>query len=122
MVFELILPQIVPQMTNARVECIYASVGDSLQIGTKLLDISVDLSSAFAQECPPVSFYRIVARDRGIIRLQDLVEGQKIDVGQVLSVITDTKEADTNAPVDRPLRATIAGIIHHEAMWTGGQA
>ncbi len=122
MVYELSLPQIVPQMTGARIECLYASVGDSLQIGTKLLDISVDLSSAFAQECPPISFYRIVARDRGIIRAQDLVAGQKIEVGQLLALVTDTEEADPTGPVQRPLRATIAGIIHHEAMWTGTQA
>ncbi len=122
MVYELSLPQIVPQMTSARIECVYTSVGDSLQIGTKLLDISVDLSSAFAQECPPISFYRIVARDRGIIRVQDLTPGQKIDVGEVLALIADSEETDISGPVERPLRATVAGIIHHEGMWTGTQA
>ena len=58
MIYQFKLPLIVPQMSSAVIECLYAKPGDALKTGSKLFDLSVDLSSAFAQECPPISFFR----------------------------------------------------------------
>lgn len=121
MIYEFKLPLIVPQMSGARIEFIHAKVGDSVKMGSKLIDLSVDLSSAFAQECPPISFFRVVMREAAILRKLDLEPGQLFQLDDVLAVFSTTPDEDLSQPAERGVRTNIAGIVHNDTMWTGSR-
>jgi hypothetical protein len=119
MIYELRLPLIVAQMTGATVECVHARPGDSLKMGSKLIDLSIDLSSAFAQECPPISFFRVVLREAAWLRKLSAEPGQFCHLDEALAVFSTEPDEDLGASASRVVRITVAGIVHHEGMWTG---
>lgn len=119
MIYAFRLPTINPHMSGARIECIYAQLGTALKAGSKLLDLGVDLSSAFAQECPPISFFRVVLREPVFFRKLNVARGQLCELGELIALFSN--EADellSSAPV-RDIRFAVAGIIHHDGLWTG---
>jgi hypothetical protein len=119
MIYEFRLPSIVTQMTGATFEFLHAQPGDAMKMGSKLLDFSVDLSSAFAQECPPISFYRVVLREKAWLRKLDLTPGQFCELDEVVAIFSSSPDEDLDQPIARAVRTTVAGIVHHDAMWTG---
>jgi hypothetical protein len=119
MIYDLRLPLINPHMQGATIEFIHAEPGP-LKAGAKLVDISIDLGSAFAQECPPISFYRLVTREAAWLAQTDLAPGQFLACGDLLATFTTEPDEPVAQPVARALRYTIAGIMHHDRMWTGG--
>jgi hypothetical protein len=107
-------------MSEAVIECLFATSGSELKTGAKLLDVSVDLSSAFAQECPPISFFRIILRENVFLRELLVSPGQRCKTGEMLAVFgTTANESIDQATAQRGLRYATAGIIHHDKMWTG---
>jgi hypothetical protein len=119
MIYEFKLPLIVTQMTGAAIECLHAKPGDAVKMGSKLFDLSIDLSSAFAQECPPISFFRVVLREAAWLRKFDVAPGQFCRLNEVMAVFSTDPNEDISQPAARSIRTTVAGIVHHEAMWTG---
>ncbi|ACI50542.1 conserved hypothetical protein [Gluconacetobacter diazotrophicus PA1 5] len=119
MLYEFKLTSLIPQMSGATTECVYAAPDAALRMGSKLMDLSVDLSSAFAQECPPVSYYRVVLREAVFLRRIDLSPGQYCALGDRLALFSTDPDESLDQEVDRPVRCTVAGIIHHDGMWTG---
>jgi hypothetical protein len=119
MIFELRLPLISPHMSEALIECLYAVPGSALKTGDKLLDLSVDLSSAFSQDCPPISFFRIVMRENIVLREFCLACGEPCKVGGRIAVFSTVADEATDQPAQRGIRFATAGIIHHGGMWTG---
>lgn len=105
-------------MTAAAIECVFATPGAVLKVGDKLCDISVDLSSGFSQYCPPVSYFRVVVRER--VRLQSLLvaPGDNCDVGQLMAVFSAEHDDSGDEKPARQLRITTAGINHHSGMWS----
>ena len=63
MLYELSLPRIIPNMTDARIETLYMEIGQQIP-GGKLLDLSIDLGDGVSQNCPPISYYRLVSREK----------------------------------------------------------
>jgi hypothetical protein len=119
MILELRVNVILAQMSGATIESLYALPDTMLRPGSKLLDLSVDLGSAFAQECPPVSFYRFVLREPTWLRAIDVTPGQFCALDQRIALFsTDPDEPLDQAPA-RAVRTALAGIIHHAGMWTG---
>jgi hypothetical protein len=119
MIYEFRLPAVNPHMTGARIECYYAEPGDALKTGAKLLDLGIDLSSAFAQECPPVSFFRVVLRETLILRSLAFARGDFCPVGEIIALFSGERDEDITAPPARGVRFATAGIVHHERLWTG---
>jgi hypothetical protein len=117
--FEWKLPELVNGMTGATLECAYVREGEAVAAGTKVFDISVDLSSAFAQECPPISYFRVIVREAVAIRRLMFAPGQNIGVGDLVALFSSTLDQDLTAPVERQVRIATAGIMHHDAMWSG---
>ncbi len=122
MIYEFRLPAVNPHMTGARIECYHAEPGDALKTGAKLLDLGIDLSSAFAQECPPVSFFRIVVREPVIVRSLGFARGEFCRVGETIALFSVAREDDIAAPPVRGIRFATAGIVHHDRLWTGSTA
>jgi hypothetical protein len=119
MIYELRLPLIIPQMTGATVECLYASEGDALKLGSKFIDLSIDLGSAFAQECPPISYYRLILREAAVLREFTAQPGQYFELNAPIALLSTTADEPVDTTPNRLVRITTAGIIHHEGMWTG---
>ncbi len=116
MIFEVRLPLIMPQMSAATVECLYVEPGEAVKMGSKLADLRVDLSSAFAQECPPVSYYRIVLRERAFVRSISATPGDLLEVDAPFVLFSTDPDEPLDPPATRPMRTTIAGIMHHDGM------
>ena len=118
MLYSLKLPKIMPAMSTAMIELIYVNVGDALKPGDKLLDITVDLGSSFSQNCPPISHYRIVAREKALVRRLLVAAGADCEAGAPLAIVgTDAAEPD-DLEATRPLRIAVAGILRHAGMWS----
>jgi hypothetical protein len=112
MLHELRLAKINPNMTAAVVECLYATTESTLKIGDKLCDLSVDLSRGFSQYCPPISYFRLVVREKVWLRKMLIVPGESCDIGHLMAIFsTEQDEPDQGVPA-RPLR--------HAGMWSAG--
>ncbi|HEU0148110.1 MAG TPA: hypothetical protein VFR21_14705 [Bradyrhizobium sp.] len=122
MIYAFRLPTINPHMSAARIECAYAKPGDVLKTGSKLFDLGVDLSSAFAQECPPISFFRVVLREPVILRKLSAVRGQLCEIGELVALFSTQADESLSASPARDIRFVVAGIIHHDGLWTGNTA
>jgi hypothetical protein len=116
--YELRLTKINPNMNAAVIECIYATPGSALKIGDKLCDLSVDLSSGFSQYCPPISYFRVVVREKVWLQEMLVAPGDSCDVGQLVAVFSAEQDDPGEGGPARPLRITTAGIAHHSGMWS----
>lgn len=121
MILELRLPDIVPQMTGATAECLFAEAGEALRMGSKLIDLRIDLSSAFAQECPPVSYYRIVVREKAYLRHVSPRPGDFLELDAPVALFSSSPDEPLETAPERRLRVTVAGILHHDGMFSGGE-
>lgn len=110
MLLEYRLPAINANMTEASIERRYAEPGAALAIGTKLLDLRVDLSSAFSQDCPPISFYRIVMRERAYLRELRPADGEACPVGALIAIFSTEPGEPLDGVAARPIRVATAGI------------
>jgi hypothetical protein len=119
MIFEFRLPLISPHMSEALIECLHAAPGSTLKTGDKLLDLSVDLSSSFAQDCPPISFFRIIMREMAVLREFRLARGERCQTGDLIAVFSTVADEARDQPAQRGIRFATAGIIHNGNMWTG---
>jgi hypothetical protein len=122
MTLEFRLPTISPHMAEARIECIHAAPGAVLKAGSKLLDLSVDLSGNFSQDCPPISYFRIIVREAVVLREFALTVGQPCRIGGLIAVFSTTPDEALDSSSPRDIRFATAGIIHHAGMWTGNES
>ena len=122
MIYAFRLPTINPHMSGARIECVYAEPGSALKNGSKLFDLGVDLSSAFAQECPPVSFFRVVLREPVFLRKLNMDRGQLCELGELVALFSNQVDEPLGAAPVRDIRFAVAGILHHDGLWTGNVA
>jgi hypothetical protein len=115
----LALPRINEHMTTAVIAAIHASAGAPVVPGAMFADVTVDLSATAEQDCPPISYYRIVLRDRAWLRVLHVARGDEVAAGASLALFsTDPGEALDAAPA-RAIRTTIAGILAPVAGWGG---
>ena len=108
-------------MTNALVNTIYAATGALLPTGTKLLDLKVDLSDTLAQDCPPVSYYRLVLREPAWLRRWIVKAGDEPNVGDVLAILSTAADEAVEAQPHRAVRVMTAGIVPdlQSSSWSG---
>jgi hypothetical protein len=118
MLYDLCLPKINPNMSSAIVECIYAQPGTLLKAGEKLFDLSVDLSSGYSQYCPPISYFRVVVREKLWLQKTLVSLGDSCDVGDTLAFFSSDQDESVEAIPTRTIRITTAGIAHHPGLWS----
>lgn len=110
MILSLVMPSIRAPIRQASIHKIIANPGDELRPGTPLVEIRVDIGSAKAQDCPPLSFFRIIATERAHLRSLGVVLGGLLETGAPLGLAsTDRTESLDGAPT-RPLRLTSVAI------------
>lgn len=111
MILNLVLPRINPHMTNATIDVVHAGVGTAVAAGDKLIDLTIDLSAAAPHDCPPISHYRLLARDRVWLRRLDVAPGDQPETGAQIALFSTDPGEDPDAPPARQIRVSVAGII-----------
>lgn len=115
MLLTLTLPQINPYMTNAIIDVVHADEGAMIPLGGKLIDLTIDLSAAAPHDCPPVSHYRLVARDRVWLRKLYVGAGSEPETGTMLALFSTEQDEPIEAVPARQIRVSTAGIIRQSA-------
>ena len=119
MLFNLTLSRINPQMRTAVVSAVLAEVGTLLTIGGKLVDLTVDLSESAAHDCPPISRYRVVVRDKVWLRRLSAGAGDTVDVGGEIALFSTEPDEPLDGPIARQVRTASVGIVPQTA-WDEG--
>ena len=119
MLYDLRVPKISPYMSGALIECIYARSDTQMRAGDKILDLSVNLGSAFSQDCPPISYYRVVLRENLWLRRLAVTAGTNWDMAEPLAIFSTAPDEPLEGTVARPVRSAVAGIVYHTDMWSG---
>ena len=115
LLLNLTLPRIDAAMVTAIIDDIYAVEGALMPVGAKFLDLTIDLSSAAAHDCPPVGRYRLVLRDRVWLRRLSVALGDEPDVGASLGLFTTEPDESLEARPIRQVRVAVAGILPRSA-------
>jgi len=113
----LTLPRIHDLMTAATIEAVYARAGDALAVGAKLCDLTVDLSAVAAQDCPPISHFRLVLRERLWVRDVAARPATDVAVGATLMRFTTSPDEPLDGVPAREVRVSIAGILAQTDAW-----
>jgi len=111
------LPRINQLMTVAGIRRIHAAEGDFLNLGAKLLDLTIDLSSVAPNDCPPISVYRLAMRDRVWLRRLVVSPGDDVAVGAELACFTTEADEPITGTPGRAARITVAGILDETNWW-----
>lgn len=111
MTIRLVLPVTNEELGTARIDEVHIAAGQSLAPGARLFDFTVGLDAAAAQDCPPVTHYRMTLREKAWVGRVDAMAGQDVGVGDVLALLA----ADPGDPLDpegaRNARVSVAAII-----------
>jgi hypothetical protein len=118
MLLGLVIPAIAGDDAAARRELKFFEPGEKLAPGRKLADISIDLSASFGQDCPPISYYRLISREVAFVRRILAAPGEMLVPGQAIAVVSTTADEPADGEVVRALRLTTAGILGSDEMWS----
>lgn len=120
MLLSLTLPRINEHMLSAVVAAVHPSARAELAVGAKLVDLTVDLTAIAAQDCPPVSHFRMVVRERAWLRELAVAHGDEIAVGTRIALFSTAPDEPLDTEPVRELRVAIAGILMQAPAWSGG--
>lgn len=110
MIFSLAMPRAGAEMQQGTIHKLIAKPGDALKPGTPILEVRVDLGASKAQDCPPLFFFRLIATERGVLRTLQVAQGQLVDVGATLGVVSSTADEDATATPTRAVRTTSVAV------------
>src|SRR5262245_46852224 len=104
------MPRLSELVPSATVHAVACRPGDAIAPGSALVALTLDLGAVAAQDCPPVSRFRIVSRERAFIRRIDAVPGGVASPGDVLIVATPTGDEPLDAGTRRALRTNCISV------------
>ena len=110
MILSLVMPRIGAQIQRASIHKIIANPGDELRPGTPLLEIRVDIGSAKSQDCPPLSFFRVIATERAHLRSLSVALGGLMEVGAPLGLASTDRDESVDGQARRALRLISVAI------------
>ncbi len=111
------LPRLHELMSTAVITAIHATPGTALEPGAPLFDIRIDLSHAAAHDCPPVSWFRVIIRDRGVLRGLTVAEDSEVAPGERIGLVATTPGEPATAEPARAARLTTVGLVGPETEW-----
>jgi hypothetical protein len=115
LLLNLTLPRINALMTSAVIDTVEPEEGAALQVGSRLLDLTVDLSDAAPHDCPPVAHFRLMVRDKVWLRRLDVVPGDEPEVGASIALFSTEPDEPLDGEPARQVRVAIAGIVTRSA-------
>lgn len=117
MLIDIPLPRLHELMTTGVVTRVHVAPGSTLAVGAPLVDVRVDLSNAAAHDCPPVSYFRVVLRDTGVLRTLAAQVGSDLAPGQRLGLLTTTADEPLEGNPARAARLTTVGVLGLDEEW-----
>ena len=103
------MPKVGELMTQGTVRLAPLSEGARIAPGASLFEVRVDLSARGTLDCPPIYYFRLVAREAGFVRRLECKAGGVAQVGDVLAWIASTPDDPLEA-AGRDSRAASVGI------------
>jgi len=104
-------------MTTAVIKAVHAQENAPVAPGGKFLDLSVDLTSYAEHDCPAISYFRIVVRERAWVRRLAIRAGDEIKPGATLAHLSTEPAEDLDAAPTRAARLSVAGILYQPEWW-----
>ncbi|SFK35537.1 hypothetical protein [Methylocapsa palsarum] len=98
-------------MSSAKIDKIHAGEGIFLKVGSKFLDLTIDLSDVSFEDCPPISHYRLAVREGLWLRRLLVAAGDEPEVGTALALATSEPDESLEGAPARPARITTIGIV-----------
>ena len=71
----------------------------------------MDLGGSVAHDCPPVSYYRLVLRERAWLRRLAVAVGEEVPLAAPLAWFTTSPDEPAEGEPARPVRVAHAGIL-----------
>lgn len=117
MILGLTLPPLADMDASVTVHALHALPGAALVPGSRLLDLRLDLGASVQHDCPPVSFHRVVLRQRVWLRRLHVAVGQEVPTGARLGLFSTAPYEPEDGPVEGALRVSMAMVLV-DAEWT----
>lgn len=111
------LPRLHELMTTGVVTAVHAAPGTMLEPGAPLVDVRVDLSHAAAHDCPPVSWFRVILRERGVLRELTAARDDELAPGARFGLLAATADEPASDLPARAARLTTVGLVGPEPEW-----
>ena len=102
------LPKILDLMNRGLVTTLSVAEGDVVKKGDPLYEVQVDLSDGLAQACPPISDYRVISRESGIVRKLCVSPGTVCLPGEVILLVTKHVDDSFEGEPSRRMRTVTA--------------
>ncbi len=112
----LLIPHQGEAIASSTVVQVHVAVGTAIRPGTKLFDVRFDHEVAGAMDCQPTSFFRVVSGESGWVREIAVSPGTVAAPGSIVARISSQPDEPLTAEVARPLRVSLAAILH-EPVW-----
>ena len=110
MEFTLVLPTLSDDGSPALIRRLHVEPNQSVTRGAALLDISITLGGGQAHDCPPISPFRIHAREAATLTQWHVKQGDSVAPDTILASL-QPQGVPNNSELTRPLRQTVSGII-----------
>jgi hypothetical protein len=105
-------PELGRNMVHGTVHRVFVADGKSVDRGDALFELRIDLTDIAAQNCGPVSFFRIVAAESGWTRSVHVAAGEHCRIGDPLALLsTQADEPMHEDVVARGFRVSVVGVL-----------
>ncbi|NKC34603.1 hypothetical protein [Falsiroseomonas selenitidurans] len=111
MILNLTMPPLADVEAGMTVHALHAAPGAPLAPGGRLLDIRLDLAASVQHDCPPVSFHRIVVRQRVWLRRLLVTVGQEVPLWAPIGLFSTEPDEPVDGPVAGSLRVSVANVL-----------
>ena len=111
MLLKLELPVTNEALGTARIDAVYPAIGQELGPGARLFDFTVGLDAASAHDCPPVTSYRMVLRERAWVLRIDVAKGETAAAGAALALLGSGPGEPVDGEAVRSVRTSLAAIL-----------
>ena len=104
------MPAVGARMREGTVHNVLVPAGVRIEKGVPLVEVRVDLSADANQNCPPISYFRIVASEAAWFRALDVSQGETRPVGAALARFTTLADEPLSGE-GRVLRVSVAIVL-----------
>ncbi len=98
-------------MTGAVVHWLETDSSPAFSLGQALMELTIDLSASYGHDCPPISYFRVVLREKVWLRERRFADGAEAMVGDVIALFTTSPDEALDGPPMREVRSMLASVI-----------
>jgi hypothetical protein len=110
MLLALRMPKVGELMTNGQLRNALPAPGTRIGPGTSMVEVRVDLSYRTTLDCPPIYYFRVVAREAAVVLKTEHKTSELVDVGEILAWLGTNPDEALRSKPDRDFRVASVGI------------